>query len=83
MADVSLTSTAHGLTRSLGLTRLPDVVSQGVDEDPFHDPLARWIGIGFVLMIAATLVLTGLLHWGVEYRSPSWSSHAYPPAIVH
>ena len=55
----------------------------GIDEDPFHDPLLLAIGIVFVVMFIAILALTGLIHWGVEYQSPSWNSHAYPPPIVH
>jgi hypothetical protein len=62
---------------------IPVKSTAGIDEDPFHDPLMLVIGVAFVVMIIAILALTGLIHWGVEYQSPSWNSHAYPPPIPH
>lgn len=55
----------------------------GQDDDPFHDPLM--IGIGIVALVVTILIfaLTGLMHWGVSYHSPSWSSHSVPAAVVH
>ena len=83
MATITVISLARHFVESFGLTMRPVPSPVGPDEDPFHDPLMRAIGIVFVVMIIAIVLLTGLLHWGVEYQSPSWSSHAYPPPIVH
>ena len=85
MAEVSLKSSAHGFTHSLGLTRTPShgPFTPGETDDPFHDPAMLGIGIAFIVMLLVILVLTGLIHWGIEYQSPSWNSHAYPPAVVH
>jgi len=52
-------------------------------DDPFHDPLLGGIGIAFVLLAIAIVLLTGLIHWGVEYRTPPWNANSYPPPIVH
>jgi hypothetical protein len=52
-------------------------------DDPFHDPVIIGIGIAFVVVAIVILALTGLFIWGNLYGSPSWSSHAFPPAIVH
>lgn len=52
-------------------------------DDPFHDPVVIGIGITFVLVTIVILALTGLFYWGNVYHSPSWSSHAFPPAVVH
>ena len=52
-------------------------------DDPFHDPVLIGIGIAFVVVAIVILALTGLFTWGNLYGSPSWSSHAFPPAVVH
>jgi hypothetical protein len=52
-------------------------------DDPFHDPVMIAIAITFVVMAIAILALTGLFTWGNLYGSPSWSSHAFPPAVAH
>jgi hypothetical protein len=52
-------------------------------DDPFHDPVVIGIGIAFVVVAIVILALTGLFTWGNLYGSPSWSSHAFPPAVVH
>lgn len=84
METITVKSTARHFAESLGLAEQPGHASTtGIDEDPFHDPLLLAIGIAFVIMIVAILALTGLIHWGVEYQSPAWNSHAYPPAISH
>jgi hypothetical protein len=84
MAIITVKSAARHFAESLGLAgpsaHLP---AAGIDEDPFHDPLLMAIGIVFVVMLIAILALTGLIYWGVEYQSPPWSSHAYPPPLVH
>jgi hypothetical protein len=61
-------------------SRQPDTA--GTD-DPFHDPVLGGIGIAFLLVAVALLLLTGLIHWGVEYQTPPWSANSYPPPIVH
>jgi len=53
------------------------------NDDPFHDPVMAGIGIAFVVVAIAILALTGLFTWGNLYGSPSWSSHAFPPAVVY
>ncbi|MBI2189426.1 MAG: hypothetical protein HYU37_20205 [Acidobacteria bacterium] len=58
----------------------PDVI--GTD-DPFHDPVLGGIAIVFVLLGLVIVLLTGLIHWGVEYRSPPWNANSYPPPVVH
>lgn len=83
MATITLKSAARHFAESLGLAERPGHPHDGIDEDPFHDPLLIGIGIVFVLLIVAILALTGLIHWGVEYQSPPWNSHAYPPPIAH
>jgi len=84
MATITVKSTARHFAESLGMTGHPEPPpAAGTDEDPFHDPLLRGIGIVFVLMFVAIVLLTGLVHWGVEYQNPPWNSHAYPPAITH
>ena len=84
MGTVTIKSAAHHLAEWLGLAgqsvHLPVAAT---DEDPFHDPLLLVIGILFVVLILAIIVLTGLIHWGVEYQAPPWNSHAYPPPIAH
>jgi len=52
-------------------------------DDPFHDPVMIGIAITFVVMAIAILALTGLFTWGNLYGSPSWSSHAFPPAVTN
>lgn len=52
-------------------------------EDPFHDPVVIGIGIAFVVVTIVILALTGLFTWGNLYDAPSWSSHAFPPAVAH
>ena len=59
------------------------VIEQAGTDDPFHDPVVIGIGIAFILVTVVILALTGLVAWGNLYHSPSWGSHAYPPAIVH
>ena len=83
MATITVTSMARHFVESFGLAARPGPSAVGPDEDPFHDPLMRAIGIVFVVMVIAIFAVTGLIHWGVAYQSPSWSSHAYPPPIVH
>lgn len=41
------------------------------------------IGIAFALVGLAILLLTGLIHWGVEYQAPPWNANSYPPPVVH
>jgi len=67
-------------------TVLTDAADQPVPadaDDPFHDPVMAGIGIAFVVVAIAILALTGLFTWGNLYGSPSWSSHAFPPAVVY
>jgi hypothetical protein len=52
-------------------------------DDPFHDPVLGGIGIAFAVVAVAILLLTGLIHWGVGYRTPPWNANSYPPPIVH
>ena len=52
-------------------------------DDPFHDPLLKGIGAAFVALALIVLVLTGLMIWGVQYRTPSWNANSFPPPIVH
>ena len=84
MATITVKSTAEHFAESPGMTAHPGAPpATGTDEDPFHDPKLRAIGIVFVVMLVAIVLLTGLVHWGVEYQNPPWNSHAYPPAITH
>jgi hypothetical protein len=53
------------------------------NDDPFHDPLMHGIAIVALFVTILIFALTGLMHWGVSYHSPGWSSHAVPPAVVH
>ncbi len=53
------------------------------NDDPFHDPLMGGIGLAFLLVGVAILLLIGLIHWGVQYRTPPWNANGYPPPIVH
>ncbi len=39
--------------------------------------------LAFALVAFAILLLTGLIHWGVEYQTPPWNAHSYPPPVVH
>ena len=64
------------------LTTAADERAPSVD-DPFHDPVVIGIAIAFVVMAIAILALTGLFTWGNLYGSPSWNSHAFPPAVPH
>jgi len=52
-------------------------------DDPFHDRVLGGIALAFVLVAIAILLLTGLIHWGVEYRTPPWNANSYPPPVVH
>lgn len=52
-------------------------------DDPFHDPLMIGVGIVFFLVALFILALTGLLYWGVEHHLPAWSTHSFPPPVVH
>ena len=52
-------------------------------DDPFHDPLMLGIGIVFILVALVILSLTGLFYWGVEYGTPPWNAHSFPPPVVH
>ena len=63
------------------LTQHPAPTTSGTD-DPFHDPLLLGIAVVFLIVGIMSLALMGLFTWGNLYGSPSWSSHAYPPAIV-
>ena len=81
MSEVSLSSAAHELREKFAHSVIDPPT--GIDDDPFHDPVLRWIGAAFILMLLVIVLLTGLVHWGVEYQSPSWNSHAYPAAIAH
>ncbi len=84
MGTITVKSTARHFAESLGLAERPEqALTMGLNEDPFHDPLMLAISVVFVVMLIAILAATGLIHWGVSYQSPSWSSHAYPPPIVH
>ncbi|MBI3047614.1 MAG: hypothetical protein HYY76_04820 [Acidobacteria bacterium] len=53
------------------------------NEDPFHDPLMLAVAIAFVVVALVIVVLTGMIHWGVEYGTPPWNANSYPPPIVH
>lgn len=55
----------------------------GHNEDPFHDPLMQGIGIVALIVTILIFALTGLMHWGVSYHSPAWSSHSVPAPVVH
>jgi len=65
------------------LTNAADQPAPSDADDPFHDPVMAGIGIAFVVVAIAILALTGLFTWGNLYGSPSWSSHAFPPAVVY
>lgn len=58
-------------------------IPSGTNEDPFHDPLMIGIGLVFAVMAVLIVLLTGLIHWGVEYQSPPWNANSYPPPVVH
>ena len=62
---------------------LPLAPSLPVNDDPFHDPVVLGIGIAFIVVAILILALTGLFLWGNLYHAPSWSSHAFPPAVTH
>ena len=57
--------------------------AQGIDEDPFHDPLLYGIGIVAIILLVIGVALGGLMHWGVMYHAPSWSANSFPPPVVH
>jgi hypothetical protein len=65
------------------LTNAADKRAPASADDPFHDPVMIGIAITFVVMAIVILALTGLFTWGNLYGSPSWSSHAFPPAVSH
>lgn len=65
------------------VTRNVRHTASGADADPFHDPLMIGIGIALVMMGLVIVLLTGLIHWGVEYRTPPWNANSYPPPVVH
>ena len=52
-------------------------------DDPFHDPLLGVIAAAFIVLALVIVILTGLVIWGVEYRTPAWNSNSYPPPVVH
>ena len=52
-------------------------------DDPFHDPAMGAVAAAFIVVGLVILVLTGIVIWGVQYRSPGWNAHSYPPPIVH
>jgi thiosulfate reductase cytochrome b subunit len=58
-------------------------IASGMTDDPFHDPALGGVAFAFVILGLVILVLTGLLIWGVEYRTPSWNANSYPPPIAH
>jgi hypothetical protein len=64
-------------------TRHADSPATAGTDDPFHDPLMIGIGVMFVIVGLVILALTLLFTWGNLYGTPSWNSHAFPPAIVH
>jgi hypothetical protein len=59
-----------------------NAATSGTD-DPFHDPGMAAVAAAFVVVGLVILVLTGVVIWGVQYRSPGWNAHSYPPPIVH
>lgn len=52
-------------------------------DDPFHDPGMGVVAATFLVIGLVILVLTGVVIWGVQYRSPGWNAHSYPAPIVH
>lgn len=55
----------------------------GASDDPFHEPAMAGVAAAFVVLGLVILVLTGVVIWGVQYRSPGWNAHSYPPPVVH
>lgn len=64
-------------------TAFPTSAQPTGNDDPFQDPVVIGIGIAFVVLPVVIVALTGLFMWGNLYDTPSWSSHAFPPAVVH
>ena len=52
-------------------------------DDPFHDLGMAGVAAAFVVLGLVILVLTGVVIWGVQYRSPGWNAHSYPPPVVY
>jgi hypothetical protein len=52
-------------------------------DDPFHDPLLGGIAAAFLVLALVIVMLTGLVIWGVEYRTPAWNSNSYPAPVAH
>lgn len=57
--------------------------AMGAADDPFHDRAMAGVAAAFVVLGLVILVLTGVVIWGVQYRSPGWNAHSYPPPVVH
>jgi hypothetical protein len=55
----------------------------GAADDPLHDLGMAGVAAAFVVLGLVILVLTGVVIWGVQYRSPGWNAHSYPPPVVH
>lgn len=55
----------------------------GAADDPFHDPGMAGVAAALVVLGLVILILTGVVIWGVQYRSPGWNAHSYPPPVVH
>jgi hypothetical protein len=66
-------------------TTLIDEPRQTIEraDDPFHDPLPGVIAAAFIVLAPVIVMLTGLIMWGVEYRTPAWNSNSYPPPVVY
>jgi hypothetical protein len=71
------------VTTATSQAQLPPAAAPTGSDDPFHDPVLIGIGVAFVVIALVILILTGIHVWGNLYDAPSWSSHAYPPAVAH
>jgi hypothetical protein len=52
-------------------------------DDPFHDPLLGAIAAVLFVLALVIVMMTGLIIWGVQYRTPGWNSNSYPAPVVH